>query len=297
MARRLRLFAWPALLLLAGCSALQLTYNQADMLLAWRAHSYFDLDAVQRHDFNQRINRLLVWHRREQLPDYAQFTHAAVDRARAGVKREDLLWFIDGLKKRYGVIVERGVRDAAEVLATLDAEQLRALSKEFAKTNRKFAEEHELEGGSAKQKSARLKRTLEQISDWTGNLSRQQEQRIEALLETAPLIEALRHQDRQRRQREFMELLNLRAQRGEFEKRLQAWLTDWDRGRAPEYERAATEAFERRIEFYLAVDKLLTPAQRERALKRLHGFGDDFRALAGDRATAAALSAATIALQ
>ena len=194
-------------------------------------------------------------------------SYVAVERARGGLRREDILWFVDGVNQRYRVIVERGSHDAADMLATLSPEQVRAFSSEMAKTNRKFVEEHELDAGIEHQKRARLKRMLGQISDWTGSLSHAQEQQIEAMLEAIPLIEHLRHQDRLRRQREFVELLKLRTQRREFGDKLQAWLLDWDRGRAPDYERVHAEVVERRIDFYIALEKLLTPAQRERALE------------------------------
>jgi hypothetical protein len=282
------------LLLLAGCSALQFTYNQADTLIAWRADSYFDFDPQQKHDFHRRLDRLLAWHRREQLPDYANFVHAAVARARHGLTRADIVWFIDGFRLRYRAIVDRGTSDAADVLAKLGNEQLRALTKQWAKDNQRFAEERDLNAGIDRQKRARLKRTLQQITDWAGTLTRAQEQHIEKLLEAVPLIEHLRHLDRQRRQQEFLELLKLRTQRQEFQPRLHAWLLDWERGRAPEYERLSAEVFEKRIEFYLAVEKILTAEQRERAVRRLHGFGDDFKTLSERPAAAAAI--ATMAL-
>jgi len=273
--------------LLAGCSAMQFTYNKAGTLLGWRADSYFDFDPQQKHEFQQKITALLAWHRREQLPDYAQFTYAAVARARDGLTRDDIVWFMDGLKKRYRLIVDRGAPDAVDILATLGVEQLRAVGKEFAKDNRKFIDEHDLDCNQDRQKRARLKRMLSQITDWTGGLSRAQEQRVEQLVESIPLFEHLRHQDRMRRQAEFHELLRLRTQRQEFQTRLHAWLHDWEKGRTPEYERIATEVFERRIEFFIALEKILTPAQREHALKRLYGFGDDFKALS-ERPLAAA---------
>jgi hypothetical protein len=276
-------------LLLAGCSALQFTYNQADALLAWRVDDYFDFDARQKHEFKQRLERLLTWHRREQLPEYSRFVHTAVERAQGGLRRDDILWFIDGLNQRYRLIVERGTPDAADVLATLSPEQLRATVKEFAKVNKRFIDDHDLEGSMEQQKRARLKRLLGQISDWTGSLTRAQEQQVEAMLESMPLIEPLRHQDRLRRQREFLELLKLRTHRAEFGEKLRQWLLDWDRGRTPEYERLAAEVNDKRIEFYIALEKLLTPAQRERALKRLHGFGNDFKALSERPAAAAAI--------
>ena len=284
-----------ATLLLAGCSTLQLSYNQADLLLGWRADRYFDFESAQKRDFHQRLERLLAWHRREQLPEYARFIQGAVTRARDGVSREDTLWLIGGMKNHYRSIVDRGINDAAELLATLNAEQLPALQKQWAKDNHRFIEEHELESSVERRKRARLKRTLGQISDWTGNLSRAQEQQIEQLIEAIPLFEHLRYQDRLRRQIEFSELLKLRTQRQEFQPRLHHWLLEWERGRSAEYERVAAEAQERRIDFFITLEKLLTPAQRERALKRLEGFGNDFKTL-GDRAAATALTATIAAL-
>ena len=265
--------------LLAGCSALRLTYRQADTLLAWRANDYFDLDPLQKQDLNRRLEQLLEWHRYEQLPEYAVFTSAAIAKARHGLKHDDVIWFYEGLKARYRLIVDRGSNDAAEMLATLAPEQIDALQKQWKKVNRKFARENELEGGVEKRKRARLKKTLDQIQDWTGSLTYEQEQKIAALLNAIPLIEHLRHADRIRRQQEFLQLLKLRANPQEFRPKLQAWLLDWESGRAPAYEQLSAEVYTKRIEFYVAVDKLLTPNQRQIALHRLQDYVDDFKAL------------------
>ncbi|MEK7876641.1 MAG: DUF6279 family lipoprotein [Pseudomonadota bacterium] len=266
--------------LVAGCSALRLTYRQADMLLAWRANEYFDLDPLQKHDLDVRLERLLAWHRYEQLPDYAAFTSAAIAKARPGLRHDDVIWFFEGLKARYRVIVNRGSADAAEMLATLAPEQINALQKQWNKVNRKFASENELDGSVEKRKRARLKKTLRQIEDWTGGLTYEQEQKIEALLDAVPLIEHLRHADRIRRQQEFLQLLKLRANAQEFRPKLRAWLLDWESGRAPAFQLLSGEVYAKRIEFYLAVDKLLTPGQRQIVLHRLQDYVDDFHALA-----------------
>ena len=266
--------------LVAGCSALRLSYRQADTLLAWRANEYFDLNPLQKHDLNRRLERLHTWHRYEQLPEYALFTSAAIAKARPGLKHDDAIWFFEGLKARYRLIVNRGSSDAAEMLATLAPEQIDALQKQWNKVNRKFASENELDGSVEKRKRARLKKTLDQIQDWTGGLTYEQEQKIAALLDAIPLIEHLRHADRIRRQQEFLQLLKLRANPQEFRPKLQAWLLDWENGRAPAFEQLSGEVYAKRIEFYLAVDKLLTPGQRQTALHRLQDYVDDFKALA-----------------
>jgi len=272
--------------LIAGCSALRLGYRQADIILAWRADDYFDLDAQQKHELDRRLDRLLHWHRYEQLPEYAAFLGTAVRKAQPGLKREDVAWFVDGFKARYRIIVDRGAADAADLLATLAPEQIVALQKRYDKVNQKFASENELDGSVEKRKRARLKKTLRRIEDWAGSLTREQEQKIAALLDPIPLIEHLRHADRIRRQQEFLQLLRLRASNREFQPRLQAWLRDWEHGRAPEYEQLSGEVYEKRIQFYLAVDRLLTPGQRQTALDRLQEYADDCKALSERQAEA-----------
>src|SRR5450759_2871290 len=182
--------------LIAGCSALRLGYRQADTLLAWRANEYFDLNPLQKHELDVRLEPLLIWHRYEQLPEYAAFLATAIKKAQAGLKHDDIVWFVDGFKARYRVIVSHGAVDAAEMLAALAPEQIVALQKRWDKDNRKFVSENELDGSLEKRKRARLKKSLSQIVDWTGSLTSAQEQKIAPLLDAVPPIEHLRHADR-----------------------------------------------------------------------------------------------------
>ena len=276
-------YRWLIVLLVAvlvtGCSGLRLGYRHADTYLAWQADSYFDLNADQRRDFDARLQRLLAWHRYEQLPEYAVFVNSAIRKSQDGLKRDDIVWFVDGMKARYLILVDRAINDAVETLSTLTPEQINVLQKRWARDNRTFIREHELESRLNVRKIARLKRALTQIADWTGNLSDEQEQKIAALLENLPHINHLRHQDRMRRQGEFLELLKLRNDRGMFQTRLHAWLRDWNQRRDPEYGRLSADVFEKRIQFYMDVEKLLTPAQRQTAVRRLQNFADDFNSL------------------
>ncbi len=279
MSRHRRALLLLLVALVAGCSALRLGYQQADALLAWRANDYFDLDPLQKREFNARLERLLIWHRYEQLPDYAVFLNAAIGKARHGLEHDDITWFVDGFKARHRVIVNHGIVDATAMLATLAPGQIVALQKKWDQDNRKFERENDLDGTADKRKRTRLKKTLSRINDWAGSLTWEQEQKIAALLDAIPLIEHLRHADRIRRQQEFLQLLKLRANPQEFQPKLQAWLLNWERGRTSEYEQLSNEVYEKRIQFYLAVDGLLTPGQRQIVLHRLQGYADDCKAL------------------
>jgi hypothetical protein len=271
--------------LLPACSAIRIGYNQADTLLAWRADEYFDFDAAQRQDFNARIDRLLKWHRHEQLPDYARFLGEIKQRGQRQITREDALWVVDGAKSRFRTIASHGAHDAAEFLATLTPDNLRALEKQFGQVNQKFVREYKLNGTLDDRKRARLERTLKQIRQWAGSLTPAQEERIAQLNQAIPSTDALRHQDRQRRQQEFLTLLKLRQNKTEFAPRLRAWLVDWEKGRAPEFDKAQTEVVEKRIALYLEVERMLTPQQREHVLSRLQDYIDDIRMLTAKRVT------------
>ena len=275
---------------------MKLGYRNADTILAWRDHDYFDFNPQQKHEFNARMQRQLAWHRYEQLPEYAVFLGTTIGKVRQELKHDDVVWFVDGFNARYRIIVNRGIDDAAEMLATLKPEQLVALQKQWDKDNRKFVRERELDYSLAERKRARLKQTLEQIRDWTGSLTYDQEQKIAALLEPVLLIDHLRHQDRIRRQKEFLEMLKLRANRPAFQPKLHAWLLDWESGRNPEYAKLSAEVYEQRIQFYIAVDKLLTPGQRQIVLRRLREYVDDCNALSQKPAKTALHSSGAVSL-
>ncbi len=269
--------------LLSGCSTVQLGYGQLDSIAAWMADEYFDLEPRQKHEFLKRFDRLYEWHRYEQLPEYAGFLSQTRVRLQNGLTREDVLWFVDGLRARYRTIVVRGSDDAAALLLTITPAQLGALQRQWDKDNRRFARRYRLAGSEEEIKRARVRRTLDEVRDWIGSLSHEQEQRVIAMVNALPMTERLRHEDRLRRQREFLQLVAERGNHDEFAAKLRRWLINWEKGRAPEYERRFNEWFEKRVEMVIEIDRMLTPHQRALALHRLQNYAHDFSQLAGRR--------------
>lgn len=274
------------LALAAGCSMVHLGYGHLDTIAAWRAEQYFDLDGAQREEFQRRFRPLHEWHRREQLPDYAAFLDQFGARAQKGLAPADVHWLLGGIRSRYAVIAERGAQDAAALLMTVTPAQLDALQSRFDRDNRRFIREHQLDSGSEERQRARARRTLSQLRDWVGTLAPEQEQKIEAMVRALPEIEPLRHEERMRRQREFLELMGQRGDAKAFAATLRRWLIDWESGRPPEHRRLFDESWKQRAEFYAAVHRMLTRDQRAHLLNRLQAHSSDFRRLAGSAAAA-----------
>ncbi len=264
----------------SGCTMMRLGYGHLDTFAASMADEYFELDPNQKQEFTTRFDRLHQWHRRVQLPEYAAFLKEANARLQKGVTREDVVWMLDGLDARYRAIAKRGMDDAVALLLTVTPAQLESLQRGWEKANRKFLREHRLERSPEEQRTARAKRTVSQIEDWTGPLSDEQEQQITVLSNKPPSIERARHEERIRRQREFLKLMELRGNREVFATRLSHWLLHWEEGRTPEQAKLFNAAREKRIEIYLAAARMLTPTQRTHLTNRVQGYIGDFTRLA-----------------
>ncbi len=264
---------------LAGCSSVRIGYNHLEGLAEWTADRYFDLDEEQTKAFRTRFQKLHQWHRYDQLPDYANFLAEARARFERGLTPEDAHWFIEGVRQRYIILVEHSADDAAAILLTITPAQLEFLQARLDRVNERFAREFRIGSSLADQRSATVQRTIENCRDWFGSLSVAQEEMIVAAIERMDMIGPLRQQDRIRRQREFLALMQLRGEPAVFRAKLKDWFIHWQAGRSPEYQRAFEVSMKQRIALALEIDRSLTPHQRTMAASRLQDYIDDFRAL------------------
>ena len=76
-------------LTLSSCSATQFIYNRVDILVRWYLDDYVSLDREQQARFDGRLEALLEWHRREELPAYVVLLDDALTILDEGVPLED----------------------------------------------------------------------------------------------------------------------------------------------------------------------------------------------------------------
>lgn len=273
---------------LPGCSMVRLGYPQLDTIAAWTADDYFDLDPQQKQEFQRRFERFHEWHRYEQLPDYAAFLAETKARLQKGLTREDVLWVTNGVRARYRTLVTYAADDAAAMLMSVTPAQLDALQRQWEKLNRRFVREYRLDASVEEQRRETGRRSLSRIRDWVGHLDDAQEQQILAWASALPLIHGPRHQDRLRRQREFLQLMSQRDDAGRFAARLRNYLSNWEEGRDPGYNRLFNEWTQQQADLYVAVYGILLPHQREAVAERVQGYINDFTQLAQRPAAQAA---------
>ena len=276
---------------LAGCSMVRIGYPQLDLVAAWTADEYFELDSEQRQEFRRRFARFHEWHRYEQLPDYAGFLAEAKGRIENGFTREDALWVTDGVRTRYRTLMTFVADDAAAMLMTITPEQIETLRQRWETVNRRFVRDFRLEASVEEQRRAASRRVRSRIRDWVGHLDDAQEKQILEWGAGLPLVHGLRHEDRMRRQGEFLQLLSQRDDRDRFAARLRHFLLNWEEGRDPAYGKLFNEWADRQADLYASVYRMLLPHQRTAVADRLQAYIDDFTHLA--RRPAAQQAAAT----
>ncbi|MGH8665988.1 MAG: DUF6279 family lipoprotein [Burkholderiales bacterium] len=266
---------------LGGCSAIRTVYNQADHIATWRVDDYFDLTDEQKRMFRADFGRAHAWHRATQLTAYAGLLEAIERRLTRGPQPQDVSWAVDSVKAQSRPLVLHTYQDAAAFLATLSNDQMAATRRRFDRDNREFAREHGVGASPQTQKRLRAKRDLESIEHWAGPLDGEQRARFTALSEAQPLDAALRHQDRMRRQREFLALLSERHD-ARFAERLRDWLLDWNANRSADVAARIEDYQQARRRMLLTVFEELRPDQRRKVSERLHFYIAVMRDLAGN---------------
>ncbi|MBE0623882.1 MAG: hypothetical protein IH606_03615 [Burkholderiales bacterium] len=271
-----------ALAALCGCSGARLAYNNADTAVRWIADDYFALEGAQQEDFKARLARFHAWHRSEELPRYSALMASAAGKLAHGLTQRELLWAWDSVIALYRNMVAQAAPDLAAVLVTLTPAQLQHLEHRFAESNAEYARKH-LSGSLAAQRARRDQRNLELMREWFGELSGEQQAQLQAASARLPLPYALRLQNRQRRQAEFVTLLNTYRSAEELEPVLRRWLGDWEGGVSPEYRRVSDLHRERYMQMLLQLDRSLALGQRSHAVARLADYAQIFAALSGQR--------------
>lgn len=269
-----RLVAALAVLLLSGCSAVQLGYRNADTFLRWQANSYLDFEGRESEELDQRIAAFLAWHRGNALPQYVALAEEAAVRSGRGLSREDLVWGYDAARGQVREGLRAAAREAAPMLDRLRPEQFTHLEQRFGEDNRKFARDF-LSGTPEDRRNRRMKRNIERLEDWVGTLTEAQVERVRQYSDRLPPNEALRDRDRRRRQAELLAMLRAR----EAGRRLEDWAANWDGGRDPAFQAAVKAQVAEYMDLLVDLDKSLSAAQREHVVRRLRGYAGDFAAL------------------
>ncbi|HEY6241882.1 MAG TPA: DUF6279 family lipoprotein, partial [Burkholderiales bacterium] len=226
------------------------------------------------------------WHRANELPVYAGLLHSASERAAEGITEEDVAWGLASVRAHYRRLVAKAAEDGAPVLVTLTPVQQAVLEKKFADKDEKYAKEF-LSPDDKKRRRAQLTRMLDRFRDFTGELTSDQEARVERFALAHERHVALRFEDRLRWQRDLVAALREQHEPQELGRRLAEMATRPQLRRSEEFLREDKRWDEDLGKLIVDLDRSLSAKQRARVVRRLSDYAEDFAVLAGRRKEAA----------
>jgi uncharacterized protein DUF6279 len=262
-----------------------MAYDNADTALRFMASSYLELDPVQAEDMRQRIVQFHEWHRRNELPAYAALMRNASERAARGITAEDVAWGFASVRARYRNFAVKAVEDASPVLVTLSPDQIAALERKFADNNEKFQRDF-LPGDNAERRRAQGGRMLERFREFAGDLTPDQEARIELFALAHQKHVALRFEDRQQLQRELVTAIRAHHDARDLAATLAEIFSKPERRRTEAFIRNDRAWEDDLGQLIVELDRTLSTRQRAHVVRRLSDYASDFAALAGEKEAA-----------
>lgn len=274
-----------ASMLLGGCSAIRLTYNNLDTITYWWLDGYLDFHGEQKAWARQRTVALLAWHKQSELKATVQFLDRMQHELDVPPSRERVLANYDALIQISEKLTEHALPDMADLCLRLDADNLAQMEKKFAANNESFKDDY-LDENVQERQTKRFKKLMEQTEFWFGSFSPEQERQLRAVSDARPLKHEMWLSYRLQRQADLLALLRTIQRehpgRDEVMARLRVYLDASyfeHSGRNPEEQAFFLASKQGTADFVVMALQIATPAQKERARHRLQQWHDDLASL------------------
>ncbi len=261
------------LLILPGCSQLQIAYGTAaPFFIKHYADDYLKLDSDQMARWEPRLAAALDAHRTVELPRLAGFFEALLWASRAGFDDANTRCLSGTFHDLYRRHARLAVDAAAPLLAGLTPAQVQALERRFAV---EYTQDQPRPGkrDRALELAKRARRYVKSVQEWTGPLTTAQRAVVAEVTGRMPDTESMVLEYRTHKRWELIALLRTKANEATIQRFLTDWLADY-RDLPPTLAGAGEQLQERLRELLIRLGASLDQAQRKRLNDRLTALRD-----------------------
>lgn len=156
--------------LLQGCSAIKLGYNQLPTLGHWWLDSQLSLEDAQSEPVRQALLKLQRWHRDQELLLYADLLSKLQGMGTRDLEAHQVCEVWTQIDDGANRLLDQAIRLAAPITLELKPRQLRHLARHWEKKNEDW-ENDWLSGNAQERIERRLERSVSRFSDFYGSLS------------------------------------------------------------------------------------------------------------------------------
>ena len=271
---------------LSGCSAIKLGYNQLPEISSWWLDNYVNFIDNQSTQAKQALKKLQAWHRKEELPLVVDLLVQAQSMASNNVSPQQACEVWGKLEKRIESVAQESSRLATPIVLQLTPRQLRHLEKQWALKNEEWKKDWTQPNTDNRIKK-RLDNTVDRFSDFYGELNAEQVKLIRQQIEQSIWSPEVAIQNRIKRQQSQLQVLqNLiqDSQKPEFnlaqaEKTLFQLSMQAVRPQDPALLNLQLQLEQQACVNFSQLHNTTTPAQRQKAQRRLRAYETDLRDL------------------
>jgi hypothetical protein len=278
-----------AVALLCGatsCSNVQLGYNYADTLSLYYLDSYLDLDAQQEKQAAASLQALFAWHRKNELPAYANRLSGAQQQVLNQLTLEQLYGLNEFMRASLERTSLKAVPMLADLLLSLNSAQVDHLRRQLDQSNADFREEN-LAGSPEQQRQQRYDVLLEQFNDWFGELDAQQLALVRVANADWPVGNQFWYDERLIRQQEMLALVDYAVQQqpdhAQLVERLQQYILGFERDRPLQRQAIIDRSRDHTLRLIVALAKDGSAEQKRHMVARAQSLIDDFSVLVAQR--------------
>lgn len=267
------------LLLLAACSSTRVGYSFLDNLIRWELNEYVSLYGKQSRDIDAALDTFHAWHRTEQLPVYTVFLAQQIAvLQRPTINSAQLQQAYTRALSLWAVSARKLAPDLAQLLSTLDTEQLQQLQKNMDAKNREYERERILPS-LTKRRDSRRERMLESLEKWIGTPTEEQVTLVEHWLSELSFDTAARLEQRKLMRQRFDQLLLLREQPEQMQQQLTRLIATPEQNWTPAYRQYLQLNRQKTYQLLIALHASLSPPQKQKLLGKLAKYQQDFSQL------------------
>jgi hypothetical protein len=198
------LLAGSVAVLLVGCSAVKLGYNNLDELGYWWIDGYADLGDAQSVQLRNDLARLHAWHRTTELPRVADLLQQVQRAAPADTTAQDVCKLYDQVRQRLDAVSAQAETGAVTLAMSLTPVQIKHIESKFAKGNAEWRRNW-VSGDRARQLDKRLESALDRAEQFYGTLDGQQRAVLKAGIAHSSWEPQRRYTERLRRQQDLLQ--------------------------------------------------------------------------------------------
>ncbi len=187
------------LMLLQGCSAIKLGYNQIPTLGYWWLDSQISFEDSQQPQVREALGQLHRWHREQELPVYAGLLARLQGLATRDVEPQQVCEVWSEAASAVDRLMAQAARQAAPLAMQLQPRQLRHLARQWEQGNENWEKEW-LSGSAPDRFKRRLDRIASRYGDFYGNLTDPQVELLRQQLQKSAWNPEWGRRDRLRRQ-------------------------------------------------------------------------------------------------